>query len=204
MARAVNPIRNHRRGRRQVAEINVVPYIDVMLVLLVIFMITAPLLQTGVEIDLPDAAATPIEDAGEATEPLILSVDAEGDWFLNVGEDPDAPLAREEVQRLASAVLRYCKRLDLKGHRRSLQTLWCHTEVWRWISTQAGRLRRAMASNAAAVARQFYPFNWGSTMVQVFIASGTLVQYNSQCNYWVFPFLSRSHAACCPALRYPY
>lgn len=106
MARAVNPIRNHRRGRRQVAEINVVPYIDVMLVLLVIFMITAPLLQTGVEIDLPDAAATPIEDAGEATEPLILSVDAEGDWFLNVGEDPDAPLAREEVQRLASAVLR--------------------------------------------------------------------------------------------------
>ncbi|MFK7856318.1 MAG: protein TolR [Granulosicoccus sp.] len=106
MARAIGPTRGHRRGRRQVAEINVVPYIDVMLVLLVIFMITAPLLQTGVEIDLPDAAATPIEDAGEATEPLILSVDAEGDWFLNVGEDPEAPLAREEVQRLASAVLR--------------------------------------------------------------------------------------------------
>ena len=106
MARAVNPVRRYRRGRRQIAEINVVPYIDVMLVLLVIFMITAPLLQTGVEIDLPDAAATPIEDAGEATEPLILSIDAAGDWFLNVGEDPDAPLAREEVQRLASAVLR--------------------------------------------------------------------------------------------------
>jgi biopolymer transport protein TolR len=83
-----------------------VPYIDVMLVLLVIFMITAPLLQTGVEIDLPDAAATPIEDAGDATEPLILSIDAAGNWFLNVGEVPDAPLAREEVQRLASAVLR--------------------------------------------------------------------------------------------------
>lgn len=106
MARAIGSTRGQRRGRRQVAEINVVPYIDVMLVLLVIFMITAPLLQTGVEIDLPDAAATPIEDAGEATEPLILSVDAEGNWFLNVGEDPEAPLAREEVQRLASAVLR--------------------------------------------------------------------------------------------------
>lgn len=106
MARAIRPVRSQRRKRRQVAEINVVPYIDVMLVLLVIFMITAPLLQTGVEIDLPDAAATPIEDAGEAQEPLILSVDAAGDWFLNVGEDPDAPLAREEVQRLASAVLR--------------------------------------------------------------------------------------------------
>jgi len=90
-----------------VAEINVVPYIDVMLVLLVIFMITAPLLQTGVEIDLPDAAATPIvNDGGESAEPLILSVDADGLWYLNVGDDPEAPLSREEVQRLASAVLR--------------------------------------------------------------------------------------------------
>ncbi len=88
------------------SEINVVPYIDVMLVLLVIFMITAPLLQTGVEIDLPDAAATPIANEGEDQEPLVLSVDAEGQWYLNVGEDPDAPLSREEVQRLASAVLR--------------------------------------------------------------------------------------------------
>jgi len=89
-----------------VAEINVVPYIDVMLVLLVIFMITAPLLQTGVEIDLPDADATPIADAGEASEPLILSVDGEGQWYLNVGDDPESPLPREDVQRLASAVLR--------------------------------------------------------------------------------------------------
>ncbi len=104
--RAVRPIRANRRKRRLVAEINVVPYIDVMLVLLVIFMITAPLLQTGVEIDLPDAAATPIADAGEAQEPLILSVNSEGQWYLNVGETPDQPLAREEVQRLASAVLR--------------------------------------------------------------------------------------------------
>lgn len=104
--RAVRPIRGNRRQRRLVAEINVVPYIDVMLVLLVIFMITAPLLQTGVEIDLPDAAATPIADSGEAQEPLILSVNAQGAWYLNVGETPDQPLAREEVQRLASAVLR--------------------------------------------------------------------------------------------------
>ena len=104
--RAIRPIRANRRPRRMVAEINVVPYIDVMLVLLVIFMITAPLLQTGVEIDLPDAAATPIADAGEAQEPLILSVNSAGDWYLNVGEAPDQPLKREEVQRLASAVLR--------------------------------------------------------------------------------------------------
>ena len=77
-----------------------------MLVLLVIFMITAPLLQTGVEIDLPDASATPIADAGESQEPLILSVDGKGYWYLNVGEEPTEPLARDEVQRLASAVLR--------------------------------------------------------------------------------------------------
>lgn len=106
MARAVAHYRTNRRSRRQVAEINVVPYIDVMLVLLVIFMITAPLLQTGVEIDLPDAAATPIADAGESTEPLILSVNSTGEWFLNVGEEPEAPLAREEILRLATAVLR--------------------------------------------------------------------------------------------------
>ena len=106
MARAVAHFRPNRRSRRQVAEINVVPYIDVMLVLLVIFMITAPLLQTGVEIDLPDAAATPIADAGESTEPLILSVNSAGEWFLNVGEDPESPMAREEILRLATAVLR--------------------------------------------------------------------------------------------------
>ena len=97
---------NGRRPRRQVAEINVVPYIDVMLVLLVIFMITAPLLRTGVEIDLPDANATPIADAGEAEEPLILTVDAAGQWYLNVGDDPDGPKAHDEVLRLASAVMR--------------------------------------------------------------------------------------------------
>nr|MBX2826442.1 biopolymer transporter ExbD [Gammaproteobacteria bacterium] len=76
-----------RRKRRQVSEINVVPYIDVMLVLLVIFMITAPLLRTGVEIDLPDANATPIP--GETQDPLILSVASNGDWYLNVGETQD-------------------------------------------------------------------------------------------------------------------
>ena len=97
---------NGRRPRRQVAEINVVPYIDVMLVLLVIFMITAPLLRTGVEIDLPDANATPIADAGQAEEPLILTVDAGGQWYLHVGDDPEAPKAHDEVLRLASAVMR--------------------------------------------------------------------------------------------------
>jgi len=98
--------RSSRRGRRQVAEINVVPYIDVMLVLLVIFMITAPLLRTGVDIDLPDASANPIASDGVSDEPLVLSVDADAVWYLNVGDDTDAPQTEEEVFLKVSAIMR--------------------------------------------------------------------------------------------------
>lgn len=94
-----------RRKRRQVAEINVVPYIDVMLVLLVIFMITAPLLRTGVDIDLPDASASPIANNAEASEPLVLTVDSEGAWYLSDSEDPEAQMLPSEVQALAAAAL---------------------------------------------------------------------------------------------------
>lgn len=95
-----------RKPRRQVAEINVVPYIDVMLVLLVIFMITAPLLHTGVEIDLPQADAKPVETQAQNQEPLILTVNADGQWYLNVGQDPESPVDRQTAQRLAAAVIR--------------------------------------------------------------------------------------------------
>jgi biopolymer transport protein TolR len=98
--------RERRRSRRQVAEINVVPYIDVMLVLLVIFMITAPLLRTGVDIDLPEAEANPIASEGESAEPLVLSVDADGLWYLNVGDEPDTPQSKEEVFIKVSAIMR--------------------------------------------------------------------------------------------------
>lgn len=90
-------------SRRPMSEINVVPYIDVMLVLLVIFMITAPLLKTGVEVDLPRADAKPME---AETEPLILTVDRDGNLYLNVGEDPESPLTEDEVMTLAAAVVR--------------------------------------------------------------------------------------------------
>ena len=91
-------------SRRPMSEINVVPYIDVMLVLLVIFMITAPLLKTGVEVDLPRADAKPLEQV--ETEPLVLTVDREGNYYLNVGEDPESPVAEEQVVTLAAAVMR--------------------------------------------------------------------------------------------------
>ncbi len=92
------------RKRRLMGEINVVPYIDVMLVLLIIFMITAPLLTQGIEVDLPKAAAEPLEPDDD--EPLILSVDAQGQLYLNVGDQEDEPLAAAEVARRASAVIR--------------------------------------------------------------------------------------------------
>ena len=80
-----------RRGgrRRLVGEINVVPYIDVMLVLLVIFMVTAPLLTQGVKVDLPKAGAQPIPDQ---KEPLVISVDREGRRYINLGDDKSAPV----------------------------------------------------------------------------------------------------------------
>ncbi len=93
------------RKRRLMAEINVVPYIDVMLVLLVIFMVTAPLLTQGVDVQLPQAAADPIVSP-QNQEPLVLSIDADGALYLSVGDNEDAPLAAERVVELAAAVLR--------------------------------------------------------------------------------------------------
>jgi biopolymer transport protein TolR len=91
------------RGRRLMGEINVVPYIDVMLVLLIIFMITAPLLTQGVKVDLPRAAAEPL--AAQRLKPLVLSVDRAGHWYLNVGGDPQAVLDENTVAARAAAVL---------------------------------------------------------------------------------------------------
>ncbi len=71
------------------SEINVVPYIDVMLVLLVIFMVTAPLMTQGIKVDLPEAASGPLKI--DENEPLlVVSVNAEGDYYMNVGEDDEA------------------------------------------------------------------------------------------------------------------
>jgi biopolymer transport protein TolR len=81
-----------------------VPYIDVMLVMLVIFMITAPLLNQGVEVELPQATAEPL--GPEQQDPLIVTVDSEGLMYVNVGGDPEAPVDGETLVSRASAVLR--------------------------------------------------------------------------------------------------
>jgi len=91
--------------RKLMGEINVVPYIDVMLVLLVIFMVTAPMLTQGIEVDLPNASSEPIEDVPNHP-PLVISVDAEGNLFINVGENEDEPTTGKQIVARVGAVLR--------------------------------------------------------------------------------------------------
>lgn len=81
------PIGARRVRRRPMADINVVPYIDVMLVLLVIFMVTAPLLYQGVEVNLPQATADPVPPQDQ--EPIIVEINRAGEFFLSIGEQAD-------------------------------------------------------------------------------------------------------------------
>ena len=92
------------RGRRLMGEINVVPYIDVMLVLLIIFMITAPLLTQGVKVSLPKAGAEPL--SAQQLKPLVLSIDRQGRLYLNIGGDPRTALDSATVAQRAAAALR--------------------------------------------------------------------------------------------------
>lgn len=92
-----------RKRRRPVSEINVVPYIDVMLVLLIIFMVTAPLITQGVKVDLPKAESQPLDE--EAKPPIVASVDAEGQYFLNVGDSQDEPMSAVDLATLVAAQL---------------------------------------------------------------------------------------------------
>ena len=91
------------KRRRVIAEINVVPYIDVMLVLLIIFMVTAPLVTQGVKVDLPQAAAEALPD--DTKPPLIASIDKQGRYFLNVGDSVETPLNGDEMRALVAAQL---------------------------------------------------------------------------------------------------
>ncbi|HSW70800.1 MAG TPA: protein TolR [Gammaproteobacteria bacterium] len=91
------------RSRRLMSEINVVPFIDVMLVLLVIFMITTPLLTQGVKVELPKTEAKAIPP--DQKEPLIVTVDAEGNYYLNIAAKPNQPLTARVLSNLVQTQL---------------------------------------------------------------------------------------------------
>jgi biopolymer transport protein TolR len=102
----MTPMNSNRRGRRLMGEINVVPYIDVMLVLLIIFMVTAPLLTQGIKVELPKAGAEPLpEDLVRDHQPLVLSIDKKGRYYINIGKDYDKPVAEQLIVDRIGAVL---------------------------------------------------------------------------------------------------
>jgi biopolymer transport protein TolR len=98
-------MRNKRKSRA-VSEINVVPYIDVMLVLLVIFMITAPLLTQGINVKLPQSQTKQIE---AKQEPIVVSVDKEGLYYLNVNKDPTVAISGQDLMTNVAAYLQVAK-----------------------------------------------------------------------------------------------
>jgi biopolymer transport protein TolR len=98
-----NPLIARRRAKRLVAEINVVPYIDVMLVLLVIFMIATPLLTQGVDVNMPQASAKVISSDDQM--PLIVTVDRQGNYFLNISVTPEIPVTPEQLSVRVAAEL---------------------------------------------------------------------------------------------------
>ncbi|MCG9746046.1 protein TolR [Shewanella sp. Isolate8] len=93
-----------RKRRRPVAEINVVPYIDVMLVLLIIFMVTAPIVTQGVKVDLPQGEAESLP--ADSKPPVVASIDADGDYYLDIGSASSKEvLELEEIAVRVSAII---------------------------------------------------------------------------------------------------
>jgi biopolymer transport protein TolR len=96
-------MRKNKR-RKPMGEINVVPYIDVTLVLLIIFMITTPMLQTGVEVDLPKAESATVEQK-EGLPPIVISIKQEGQYYINVDGVTDNPIQPEEINEKVAVVM---------------------------------------------------------------------------------------------------
>jgi biopolymer transport protein TolR len=94
-----------RRGKRLMAEMNVVPYIDVTLVLLIIFMITAPLITQGVKVELPQAPSEVIEPQQE--EPVIVSIDAAGAIYVDLGENPEEAIDEQTLVTRVAGIKKY-------------------------------------------------------------------------------------------------
>ena len=94
-----------KNKRKLASEINVVPYIDVMLVLLVIFMVTAPLLMQGVRVELPQAPSKPIDKNDD--DPVIVSVKKDGSYYLNINAKPKEPMPLAEIKKRVGVVMKH-------------------------------------------------------------------------------------------------
>ncbi len=105
-------LRSKTKRERPISEINVVPYIDVMLVLLVIFMITAPMLSQGVTVDLPKAASETLKTTER--EPIIVSVNQQGTYFLNISSTPADPIEPQALVVRVAAELELAKQAGQK------------------------------------------------------------------------------------------
>lgn len=99
----MDEIRRTGKKRKPIAEINVVPYIDVMLVLLIIFMVTAPMLMQGVEVELPQANSTPVDTK---VEPLIVSVKKDGSFYINLGDQDETVVSLADVTDKVAKILK--------------------------------------------------------------------------------------------------
>lgn len=107
-------LRKKRSNSHPIAEINVVPYIDVMLVLLVIFMITAPMLTQGVTVELPKAASQTLKSTER--EPIIVSVNHQGNYFLNISTTPDTPIEPKDLMLRVAAELELSRQTKQTTH----------------------------------------------------------------------------------------
>lgn len=94
-----------KQRRKPMSEINVVPYIDVMLVLLVVFMVTAPLLTQGVSVDLPEAPSEPLDLKAEQ-QTIVVSVKSDGSYFIDLGKDPEAPVTLEHIAEQVGKIIK--------------------------------------------------------------------------------------------------
>ena len=99
----MDQIRRSGKKRKPISDINVVPYIDVMLVLLIIFMVTAPMLMQGVEVDLPQASSAPVETK---IEPLIVSVKKDGSYYINLGDEEETAVSLQDVTDKVAKILK--------------------------------------------------------------------------------------------------
>ncbi len=103
--------RQHHKRRKPMSEINVVPYIDVMLVLLIIFMVTAPLITQGVHVELPEADAEPLSEQDEP--PLVISVNRDGELFVNIGEGREDPVDDDTLIKRIQLTLKHNPKIQV-------------------------------------------------------------------------------------------